>query len=153
MATIAYRVPCLYSLVQGLLFVWWQNTVQLYPGLICTQIPCMVRRAPGLPAHYLQSPLRPSGRCIICGGFFVQGASAFSPGCCDVRAEANVVVPWAAWFGSPLLQLLALMVVRSLYSGLCSCPSPVPISVSLPLPPLDASAEVEVKVHQAGLGA
>ena len=47
-------------------------------------------------------------------GVFIQGASALSPGCSDILSAVNVMVPWAAWVGSPLLQLLALAVLLSL---------------------------------------
>ena len=58
----------------------------------------------------------PSGIRVVCMGFFVQGATALSPGCSAVLSATDVMVSWAACFGSPLLrmQLLALAVVLSL---------------------------------------
>ena len=97
MARIAYRVPHFYSLVQRLVFVWWQNAACLLPGCICAR----VRISAITCAHYglspgIQSPDRPNGLMVIRGLVFTPlGASAFSPQCSALPSAAGVVVLWA----------------------------------------------------------
>ena len=45
MGRVANNVPHLYSLVQQLLFVWWQNAAHLCPGYTCVQLSCVMCRA------------------------------------------------------------------------------------------------------------
>ena len=93
----------------------------LCPGYTHVQLSCAACRRLGHWSSYLWSPRRPSGICVVLVGVvayahssLLLGASALSPGCPDVLSVTDAVVPWAAWFGYPPLQLLVFVVVLSL---------------------------------------
>ena len=64
MATIAYSVPRFYSLVQPLVFVWWQNAARLPPGCIRVRISVAMRASFNLSPG-IWSPDRPSGSMVV----------------------------------------------------------------------------------------
>ena len=126
-------VPCLYSLARCSLFFWFQRSGEGYfydPRTVydpevdlpvdCTRIHAASRATrdwPGQPSGHLCSPTRPSGSRLVPRYLLgllrvtgVQHGNAFSPGCSVVFPSAGESLPWADWFGYPLLHLLALVV-------------------------------------------